>query len=168
MRGGNNIKSTKDKLLAGTSRADRDAGRLENFVAKLSVTPEPPKGFDKQHKKKWNEIGGKMVELGVLSVADLDALTLLVQNMVMLEKAHASILQEGMVIVVQTAKGPKSVTNPSYRIYTECQKLAKPLLEQFGMTPKARQSLKVQEPEQEDPLADLLRGSKKRGNGPHD
>lgn len=169
MRGGNNIKGAAEKKLAGTGRADRDAARLENFVPTLSVTPLPPRGFDAKHRRKWNETAGKLVSMGVLSEADLDALVVLVQNMVLAENAYESVRTDGMVIMVKTAKGEKPIQNPAFRVYMECQKNVKPLLEQFGMTPKSRQGLKVKEPEQQDPLADLLRGKGKRGfGGPHD
>jgi len=157
MRGGNNIKSTSEKQLAGTSRKDRDDKRLENSTPVLTVVPPPPKYFGKEHRKKWQELAVKLISMGVLAEADLDALTMLVQTWILRDEAWQDIEDSGSVIIVDTKQGKKPIKNPSYAIYIECEKVLKPLLEQFGMTPKARQGIKVETKSETDPLAELLK-----------
>lgn len=160
MRGGHNIKSKKDKELLGTSRADRDDNRLENFTTALDVVPPAPSHFKAKVRRKWVELATELVKLKVLTEADLGTLAILCQNLVLCEEAYEEVLEKGTTIEIVTETTSRTIVNPMFRVYLDTQKVAKPMLEQFGLTPRARQSLKVQQPEQEDPLADLLKPKK--------
>lgn len=163
MRGGHNIKSTSEKKITGTSRRGRDADRLENHTKNLTECPPAPRGWEGKHKKKWIEVGQKLVSLGVLADADLDALAAMVQLMVVSEDAHESVSEQGAVIWVESSNGTRPIQNPNFRVYLDAQKQLKPLLEQFGMTPKSRQGIKTEKHEDEDPVAKMLAARAMRG-----
>lgn len=111
-------------------------------------------------KKKWNDVGQKLVELGVLCSADMDSLAALIQLFFVAEDAWTSIADQGAVIWVETANGKKPVQNPSFRVYMDAQKALKPLLEQFGMTPKSRQGIKVNQKAAADPLEEFMKATR--------
>jgi len=143
-RGGHNIKPTALKQKEGTSRADRDAGRVETIVKPISQTPPAPKHFDRRHTAKWKECCRLLIESNVLALHDTDAIQLYVETWFLAAAAYSDIVESGMTTIVETKRGTIKMTNPSVRQYQDCQKILKPLMDTFGFTPKARMSLKVE------------------------
>jgi P27 family predicted phage terminase small subunit len=168
MRGGHNIKPTAQKKTEGTSRADRDARRLENVVPILTKIPPPPAHFEGQHKKKWKEVCKKLMDAGTLADADSDAISAYIDNWFVAEKAMQDIQEKGSTIIIETEIGTRIIANPSFRIYQDSIKMVKAYQEQFGFTPKARQSIKSATPQKqkESAVMKLLKGASK--NGTHD
>lgn len=151
-RGGQNVKPTKELKANGTFRPAYHANRVD--VPVLDGIPPAPKLFDAAHRKKWDEVCGKLHKYGLLTKNDLDAVAVFVQTWEMAAESLADIQKNGMTLWIESAGGSKPVTNPAFRQYMECQKLLKPLFEQFGFTPRSRMGLKVEKPATED--GDLL------------
>ncbi len=155
-RGGQNIKSKEELKANGTYRPAYHANRLE--VAPVSDMPPPPPHFDEKHRAKWDEICGQLFAAGIIAKQDYDAIVVYVENWLMAAEAFADIQKNGMTLWADSAGGSKPFTNPAFRQYMECQKIIKPLFDQFGFTPRARMGMKV-EPKKEktDPVADLMK-----------
>ena len=167
MRPAKNIKSSAQKAAEGTYRKDRDAARLENNLPKFDGQLEPPKHFDAPHCARFHECCRLMKEAGVLQPQDFDAIVLYVENQILAAEAWAEIRKNGMTIQVpittrdKKVVGHKPVTNPAFKQYQDCQKILKPLMEQFAFTPRARMGIKVdpadRKPKEDSPVMKLLK-----------
>ena len=172
-RGGHNVKPVEEKKLNGTSRADRDSGRLESIVSTLSELPEAPIHFDERHKEKWSECCKLMKDAGVLANMDLDAIAMYVENWFMAADAYADLRDNGMTVWVEkynkegNLESKRPMTNPAFRQYQDCQKILNPLMQQFGFTPKSRMAIRVNapKPKSESPILKLLTKNKTGTNG---
>lgn len=164
-RGGHNIKSTAQKVKEGTSRADRDAGRLENVVPVLTKIPPAPAHFEGRHQKKWKEVCKRLMDAGTLADADRDAIAAYIENWFVAADALQDVQESGATITVETQAGSRVITNPSFRVYQDAIKMSKAYQEQFGFTPKSRQSIKSATPQKqkESAVMKLLKGTTKTG-----
>ena len=154
-RGGHNIKPVLQKQKEGTSRSDRDAGRVETIVKPVSQLPPSPKHFDRRQTAKWKECCRLLMAANVLADHDLDAITLYVENWFLAADAYQDLKERGTTFTMETPTGPKIISNPSFRQYQDCQKILKPLMAEFGFTPKARMSLKVEKKQEKQQSAVL-------------
>ena len=149
MKGGRNIKSVAQKKAEGTARKDRDNGRLELALPPFSGQLTPPTHFDKRHIAKFNECQRLLSDAGILQPQDFDSIVTYVENQILASDAWHSLQKDGMTIfVTQMDKdgnvvSTKPITNPAFRQYQDCQKILKPLMEQFAFTPKSRMTIKV-------------------------
>ncbi len=148
-------KSTDELKASGTYRKHRHDGRIEGMADKLDAIPAHPAHFDKEHVAKWDEVCNNLLRFGILALQDLDAIQLYVETIIMQRKALKDINARGFEI-----KGRK---NPSFNVYSDCEKIIKPLREQFGFTPRSRQSIKVkkEDTKKQDPILALLKPNKK-------
>lgn len=161
MRGGHNILPTSEKQKRGTSRKDRDSGRLENSTKPLESIPKPPPTFDKSHIEKWNDVCQKVLELGILTRQDEDAISSYVKNWIIAETAWKDVCENGQTLWIQTGNGQKPITNPSLTQFHEAEMNMKRLYAEFGLTPRARMGIRVAGGKEEsDPLAELLNGKR--------
>lgn len=158
MRGGHNIVSTSEKEKRGTSRKDRDAGRLENTAIPLTSIPKPPANFDKTHCEKWRDICERVMELGILTAQDYDALASYVKNWVIAETAWKDICENGQTLWIETTTGQKPITNPSLTQFNEAENNMKRLYSEFGLTPRARMGIRTNpaKAEEKDPLSAIF------------
>ena len=147
-RGGQNIKSKEELKANGTYRPAYHANRLE--APTIDALPPAPPDFDKEHRAKWDEVCGLLFDADILAKADVDAVRLYVEAVIMAKRSWKDLQQEGYVV-----DGKK---NPAHLIYAEATKTARALFDQFGFTPRARMGMKV-EPKKEktDPVADLMK-----------
>ncbi len=172
-RGGHNIKPISEKKLNGTSRKDRDAGRMETYVKPMETLPPPPPHFDERQKEKWQECCKLMKEAGVLANMDLDAIAMYVENWFMAADAYADLRDNGMTVWVEkynkegNLESKRPMTNPAFRQYQDCQKILNPLMQQFGFTPKSRMAIRLNapKPKNESPILALLSKRKTGTNG---
>jgi P27 family predicted phage terminase small subunit len=134
-------KDTATLKAQGTYRDDRHAKRLE--VKPVDAMPPAPDDFNEEHSAKWAEVCGLLFRAGILSEQDGHAIRTYVENTILARRAWEALSRDGMVIMVETKQGEKAVTNPWFRVYQDCQKILKPLMEQFGFTPRARMGLKL-------------------------
>ena len=157
MRGGHNIKSTAEKKLSGTSRADRDSDRMENHVDTLKNVPRPPEYFDADHRAKWNDICEKIIDIGALTSVDIDAVESYVKNCIISQTAWKDICENGQLLCIETRDGQKPITNPSLSQFNEAESNMKRLMNEFGMTPRARMGIKVTPKQAEKPGDNLFK-----------
>lgn len=149
-------KSNKELKESGTYRPDRHADRLT--APPLDGVPPPPAHFDSEHVAKWNEVCGWLIKFEIMALQDFDSIKLYVETELVQRKAWKSVHEKGQII--ETKHGPK--LNPAWRVYTDCDKILKPLREKFGFSPRDRQSLhlKKEEKKKVDPILALLTPSK--------
>lgn len=147
-RGGQNIKSKEELKANGTYRPAYHANRLE--APTIDALPPAPPDFDEEHTEKWNQVCGLLFDADILAKADVDAVRLYVEAVIMAKRSWKDLQTEGYVL-----EGKK---NPAHLIYAEATKTARALFDQFGFTPRARMGMKV-EPKKEktDPVADLMK-----------
>ena len=145
MRGGHNKKTTKQHIADGTLQPVRHANRLE--LPAVSEIPPPPADFDKDHKAKWVEVCTLLHQAEILTKADNDVIRLYVETTLKARQLFKEVRQEGDII--------DGKRNPKWITYVECVTIQKQLFAEFGYTPRARMSLKVQPQEKkpEDPAA---------------
>lgn len=144
--------------MSGTSRADRDGGRLENYVQPVSKIPSHPDHFDEEHAVKWRSVCEELDRHEMLFDLDRDALTLYVENWIMARHAWQDLQDNGMTIWVRNEKGLKPVTNPAFRQYQDAMKVVQPLQDKFGLNIRARMAIKVEPPkkQKDSPIMALL------------
>jgi len=109
---------------------------------------------------KWEEVCGHLRAFDILANQDVDSIKQYVMAVILQRKAWDDIIERGQTIVIQTEKGVNERVNPSWRVYCDCDKIIKPLREQFGFTPRSRQGIQVKpkETKKADPLAAILGG----------
>lgn len=156
MKGGG-VKNTKAKAFeAVASPRRRHNSRMEKILKVDVHTPAPPPHFDQRQIDKWNEIVKKFVEAGIWQSLDADGLQTYVENWCIMEGLMAVIRKEGVIITIETTTGPKPIRHPAHIAYEKAFAICKPFMEQFGMTPRARQSIIVQpKSDKPDPLDGL-------------
>jgi P27 family predicted phage terminase small subunit len=133
--------------------------------------PQPPKGFgdvpdhlDEVGRLAWLRITTRLDEMGVLTLADGEAVALYASIYSRWIGATKALAEDGMTITnsteTETNKGTttKLVTkmHPMVQVATQCQQQMTRLLTQFGMTPIARSSLNAPGKAQEDPIFAFL------------
>lgn len=154
MRGGHNALSTPELEARGTLRKHRHEGRLIDNAATVE-TLDPPEHLDSAQKAKFQEVCDNLAELGVLTLADRDAITAYIETLTLQNLAWLEVQKNGVLI---ESEG-KTATNPAMRIYLQCDAVLKPLRERFGFDPRSRQGLKTKKAVKRelDPMAAILK-----------
>ena len=136
----------------GTYRADRHGSRLKAIE---STDLKPPAHFNKAQIAKWNEVVNHLRQFDILSDQDADSIATYVESVLIQRDAFLLMQREGFL------DGEK--THPAFRVYRDMEAVIKPLREQFGFTPRARQSIHVKKKEakKEDPILAILTKPKK-------
>lgn len=163
MKGGDRKSKSAEQLKAsGTYRPDRHDSRVENLVEPLDKIPPCPAYYDNRHKDKWDEVCGYLKDFGILAKQDLSAIRQYVETELMLFDSLKELREQGFTVTVEIKGALVTKVNPLLKVYTDCDKTIKPLREQFGFTPKARQSMhtKPAEKKKTDPILALLTPSK--------
>ena len=157
MRGGHNALSTPELEARGTLRKHRHEGRLSDNAATVE-TLDPPEHLDKAQKAKFLEVCANLAELGLLTLADRDAITAYIETWTLQNLAWQEVQKNGVLI----ESDGKTATNPAMRIYLQCDAVLKPLRERFGFDPRSRQGLKTKKAVKRelDPMAAILNQKK--------
>jgi P27 family predicted phage terminase small subunit len=154
MKGGGIKNNTK--AAASLKKKGAADGRMEIVLKIEARVPDSPSHFDERHAAKWTDIATKVVEAGIFKTLDLDTLQAYCENWVIMEDAMKTVQDQGAVLWIETPAGKKPMRNPAHLVYMEAFKVCKAFMEQYGMTPRSRQAIIVQEkPTQYDPAADL-------------
>lgn len=152
--GGHNRKSTAAHRAQGTYNATRH-GKPTVEAVQLPELPPPPGDFDREHADKWSEVCGLLHGSGILAKQDLDSIKTYCQAVVMGNRAWARFQESGGM--VDESKGRVSAW---FLAWERADKIAKPLREQFGFTPRARQTLDTTPAEEgDDPIMAILNGN---------
>lgn len=126
-------KPTKLKSLQGTARPCRINGAEPDYV---SLDDDPPEYLTARERRKWLELCAMLKEAGVMTVADIDALTAYVQVYWIWRDAVDIIKTEGMMIPDE--KTGAMVKHPMHQIRRDAQADFVKLMIEFGLTPASR------------------------------
>ena len=156
MKGGN-LKNNAKPFAALKTTRKRHNSRMEKVLKVDTFVPDPPEHFNDVQIAKWHSIVKRFAEAKIWQTLDYDAMQSYVENWCLMDELMEVVRTEGAVIWVITPTGKKPMRNPAHIAYMEAFKVVKPLMEQFGMTPRARQSIIVQpKSDKPDPLANGL------------
>lgn len=104
--------------------------------------PPVPRYLSKPAKREWKRLAKMLLKLGVLTVADGDALAALCEALVLWQQAKEEVRENGITIKTTAATNGKEfqVTkrNPALAVMETQAKLVKSYLQEFGMTPSSR------------------------------
>jgi len=160
--GGHNRKPRQQKIIEGTFRKDRNPSH-EPEPEKYTEAPKPPSHLGKFGKKLWKRLAPELIEEGLLTVLDNQALELLCETYDQYRQAHEA------VYYVRDAEGKRkrrslgeyligrnSQTMPEYQAMNRNLAEIIRLLREFGMTPVARNRIDLPEKEDaQDPMEKL-------------
>jgi P27 family predicted phage terminase small subunit len=134
-------RSKRDKILSGTLRADREP--QTDFTERLTEPPPPPKELSEKAAVIWTALAAAAVGIGTLTAADLPLLGLLVSTMTAEADARATLATEGMTIVAGSGGLKK---HPAASIAETARSQALQMMKEFGLSPRARQSVDTTPP----------------------
>lgn len=155
-------KSLQEKILSGSRlRDDRDEdAQVANAAVDLGMPPCPRwvKGAARKH---WDTLGPALVEAGLISVVDGDVFAMHCDNIA----RYADVMEKLESLDKWLAKTPNGfeVQAGFVQIRNKLQEQIIKTAREFGLTPAARSSVKVNKPEQlnllgtakpDDPYAD--------------
>jgi P27 family predicted phage terminase small subunit len=123
---------TTIKSAQGTLRPGRETPATAADA--LTTAPTPPPHLSPAAANEWKRLAPVVVDLGTLSRADLRGFELLCSILGTAADAEAVIKTEGMTFA--TAGGMRA--HPACKLLETARAQAARLLEQFGLTPKAR------------------------------
>lgn len=123
---------TTIKAAQGTLRPGRETPATAADA--LTTAPPPPSHLSEAAKTEWKRLAPVVVNLGTLSRADLRGFELLCSILGTAADAEAVIKTEGMTFA--TSGGMRA--HPACKLLETARAQAARLLEQFGLTPKAR------------------------------
>jgi len=140
-------KPLQEKILSGARiRDDRDDdAQVANAAVDLGMPPCPV-WLNKKAKKHWDTLGPTLVQAGLLSVVDGDVFGLHCDNMAAYEEAMSKLT----VVSEWVAKTPNGfeVQAAWLQIRNKLQEQIIKTAREFGLTPAARSSVKVNKPQQ--------------------
>jgi P27 family predicted phage terminase small subunit len=118
-------------------------------------SPAPPTWLGEVGQAKWRELAPQLYAVGCLTLLDYDGLASLCEAHDTFHAAMGIVEKEGMVAV--SAKGG-AYQHPAVGIKNAALQRIRQLGNDFGMTPSARSSLKVDQGEQFDDLETFKSG----------
>lgn len=129
-------------------------------------TPEMPSGLPVRAIAEWKRIVPELAALGVLTTIDGKALAGYCVAFARWMEAEREVTRLGLIVEEPLLNkdgveiGRRYRRNPAVSIAHEAMKLRKSFLIEFGMTPAARSRIRIEKPQEEDPLEVFLkRGS---------
>jgi P27 family predicted phage terminase small subunit len=131
-------RSEFSKLLAGTSRSDRDP--KSDPAARLMETPEAPEYLSDNAKIHWCRVAPAAVALGTLSEADFAAFALLCETLATAEEARTVVARDGFLVPTENG-GQKA--HAAIKVLETARNQARGLLSDFGLSPRGRQGVDV-------------------------
>lgn len=119
--------------------------------------PRPPENLSDDEKAKWKAIVRELHPLGLVTTIDKDALSMYCVIFVRWQKAERMVRDKGEII--KTAAG-NIIQNPYLSIANRALDQLNKLGAEFGMTPSSRSRVKVEAPDAEHELEQMLFGNK--------
>ncbi len=159
-RRGTKSKTTEAKILSGERKKDR-LNFDEPTPDKLNSDTPAPERFQKFPRKVelWGVYIGFLEHMHLLSKVDVHALEELVHHKYMSELAEEGLDNNGAVIsTVNSAGAEVLVESPWINVKIKSSDRVLKLLTQFGLTPTARTSLKVEKPKEQKQGLKILMG----------
>lgn len=121
------------KAITGTKRSGRAAPATAADA--LATLPPPPKHLSGPAAGEWARLAPIVSGLGTVSAADLRAFEMLCATLATASDAEATVREEGMTM---PTGGGGVRSHPAVKVMETARGQAARLLEQFGLTPKAR------------------------------
>jgi len=121
------------------------------------VMPRPPESLSNDEKEKWKAIVRDLHPLGLVTTIDKDALAMYCVIYVRWLKAEKMVRDKGEII--KTAAG-NIIQNPYLSIANRALDQLNKLGAEFGMTPSSRSRVKVEAPDAEHELEQMLFGNR--------
>ena len=144
-------KSLQEKVMSGSRiRSDRDEdAQVANAAVDLGLPPCPT-WLNAKAKKHWDTLGPKLVQAGLLAVVDGDVFGLHCDNMAVYE----TVMEKLVDIDSWVSKTPNGfeVQAAWLQIRNKVQEQIIRTAREFGLTPAARSSVKVNKQQQLDLL----------------
>lgn len=110
--------------------------------------PKKPKGLKKPASDLWDSMGQKLVDMGILSEIDLSVFHRYVVGYIEWQHWNAECQKDrGMASITTFATGARQMSVEAILRKQAAEQLAK-LEQQLGMTPRARQAIKLENPNQ--------------------
>lgn len=151
MTAGRPPKSLQEKLLSGSRvRDDRDADAKEANASVELGMPPCPRWVRGSAKKHWDTIGPALVRAGLISVVDGDVFAMHCDNVA----RYGDVMEKLENLEKWLAKTPNGfeVQAGYVQIRNKLQEQILKTASEFGLTPKARSSVKVNKAQQLDLL----------------
>lgn len=120
--------------------------------AALVALGDPPEFIGEHGAREWRRVGPVLIELGLLTEADLAAFTTYCAQLQILVTSMLDIQARGMTI--QGARG--EVRNPSLASMAAASTTMLAICKEFGMTPSSRSRIRLPGEDDAPTLADLL------------
>ena len=152
MNKGRPNKPTEIKKLEGTYRADRDKGGL--VLPKLSEIPEAPVYLSELGKFYFKNICETLKEFDILTGADIYLVVLLSGNLAINQEALEQIQNKK---AVRVAKNGFESIGGWFSVYDKTSKKIMELSNLFGLSPSARERIKMQPQKEEDEIDKLIK-----------
>ena len=125
---------TKVKKLRRTHQQCRDRGGMD-AGERLTRAPVAPDTLSDAGKKEWRPLARNLVEMGVLTRADLRTLELCCETLATATALEETIHAEGFTI--EAATGGKKA-HPALKALETTRNAAHRMLSDFGLSPKSR------------------------------
>lgn len=117
----------------------------------------PPDWLTPTAKEYWEEIGGILLQMKVISYADTAAMTLLCDVLAQYVSVRVTIAKRGRVYELLTPGGKVYRARPEVAMEADLWRRAKSMLTEFGLTPASRSKVSaLGGTEEKDPLAALF------------
>jgi len=145
---------SETKKLQRTLRPSREREGIE-AGAKLTEPPEPPESLSEVAKTEWHGLAPVLVELEVLTRADLRTLALCCETLATAVALEDTIRAEGFTIATQTGNHK---AHPALKALKTTRNAAHRMLADFGLSPKSRKFVsKAPGPRKDNPYAKYRR-----------
>lgn len=138
----------RHKLLRGTLRPGRT--RRKRVTGRLARCPPPPAHLGETAAAEWRRLAPQAHALGTLHGCDLRAFELLCEVLATEKRARETVERDGLT--VPTADGGAKA-HPAVKAMEAARNQAHRLLADFGLTPRGRQGVDVQEETHDEWLA---------------
>jgi len=141
--------STEYKQKKGTLRPCREQKKAE--YKKLEKMPPPPSGLGKAGIELWVTFGNQLIEAGIFTVLDIHAFTLLCESRDRALMFNDALTNNGKLSLAMAISDPDNA--PLYRAFKFEIENQKKLCQEFGMSPRARNTVSVKNADSGDPDA---------------
>ena len=131
-------KPTKLKVVQGTDRRDRQVEQEPEYSAPVNI--EPPSDLDGLALEQWQNKAPLLLESGVLTEVDLDALRGYCTAYKKMVEASAQTDEEGYTIIQPTGT---SVVNPAFNAYIKASQEMRHFSSLLGLDPSSRARINV-------------------------
>ena len=129
------------KELSGTFRKDQH-NEDEPQLAAYTKAPGCPRKFTGEARKTWQRVATLLTRMGVLTEADLDAVSAYTRIFTRWEEAESQLSTYGVML----SKGGSLFPSPYLRIAEDCLKQRRAWMNEFGITPSSRSRVRVDKP----------------------